>query len=282
METVRWLQQLFGNGAQGWFLFITLFGASAVLWSLLVLYHWLADPGFARRLAVALASSAIVNHLLKDFFGLPRPYDLDALLSTDWARRTGGGYGLPSGHAQNAAAFFPALAWHHRRAWLWLVAAVVPLLVALSRLYLGVHMPIDVGVGLALGALFAWAAGRGSALRPVPWARRLWVPAVGVACLILAYLGAADPRACGLLAGSLIARPEGFAPPCSARRRLAIVAGGIAVLAAVALLFLWLPDRVAPGLRRSTPAAFLGYLMLALTGFDLWPRWFERLAFQVD
>jgi hypothetical protein len=158
----------------------------------------------------------------------------------------------------------------------------MPLLVALSRLYLGVHLPIDVVVGLGLGAFFAWVAGRASALRPIPWVRELWVPALGVACLGLAYLSVADPRACGLLAGSLIARAEGLTPPRSARRRLAIVVGGVAVLAAVGFLSLWLPGRIAPGLSRSTPAAYLGYLLLALTGFDLWPRWFERLTSQKE
>jgi membrane-associated phospholipid phosphatase len=278
METIRWLQQLFGGGAHGPFLALTLLGAGVVLWGLLVGYCWLVDPGFARRLGVALAASAIVNHLLKAFFGTPRPYDVDALLSTEWARRTGGGYGLPSGHAQNAATFWPALALRHRGAWSWLVALLIPLLVALSRLYLGVHMPVDVVVGLGLGALFAWAGWRWSGRWPIPLARNLWVPAVGVGCLALAYVSAADPRACGLLAGCLIARPEGVEPPGSAWRRIGIVLGGLAVLALVGVLFFWLPERISPGLSRSTPATYLRYLVLALSGFDLWPRWFQRLA----
>lgn len=275
METIRWLQQLFGSGSLGLFLAVTLLGASAVLWSLLVGYHWLVDPGFARRLGVVLAASAILNHLLKAYFGTPRPYELDALLSTDWGRWTGGGYALPSGHSQNAATFWPALALHHRRVWLWLAAALIPPLVALSRLYLGVHRPVDVVVGLGLGALFAWSGWRWAGLQPVFLVRGLWVPMVGLACLALALMSAADPRACGLLAGCLIARPEGFAPPRSARRRMAIVLGGVAVLALAGFLFLWLPERISPGLSRSTPAAYLGYLVLALTGFDLWPRWFQ-------
>ncbi|HEX9941999.1 MAG TPA: phosphatase PAP2 family protein [Thermoanaerobaculia bacterium] len=271
MTTIRWIQHLFGTAPHGVFLTVTFLGASVVLWTLLVLYHWLVDPRFGRRLAVVLALSVVVNHLLKGLFGTSRPYDLDALLSTENARRTGTGHGFPSGHSQNAATFWPAFALHFRRAWFWALAVLIILIVGLSRLYLGVHMPIDVLGGFALGALFAWLAAGWSGPRPLPWRRGLWVPAAGVALLALAFLSE-EPHACGLLAGCLIARPGGFEPPRTAAGRIGIVIGGVLSLALLALLFFWLPDRIVPDLSRSTPAAFLGSLVLAWTGFDLWPR----------
>ena len=272
MATIRWLQHLFGTGPHGLFLALTFLGASAVLWPLLVLYHWLVDPRFARRLAVVFAVSTVTNQLLKGLFGTVRPYDYDGLVSTENARRTGMGHGFPSGHTQNAATFWLGFAFHVRRTWLWALASLIVFVVGLSRLYLGVHMPIDVAGGFALGVLFAWIAGAWSGPPPLPWRRQLWVPAAGVILLVVAYVSEVEPAACGLLAGCLLARPEGFEPPRTAGGRIGIVLGGFVALALLALFLFWLPERLVPGLARSTPAAFLGSLVLAWAGFDLWPR----------
>ena len=43
-----------------------------------------------------------------------------------------------------------------RKAWFWLVAAVLMVLIPLSRVYLGVHFPTDVLGGYVLGALVLW------------------------------------------------------------------------------------------------------------------------------
>jgi undecaprenyl-diphosphatase len=90
------------------------------------------------------------------------------------------GASFPSGHATGSAAFYLALAvillsllaWP-RRGWLLLMALVVPLVVAATRVILGVHYVSDVTAGLLIGwgwtaactALFtAWRAQEG---RPV-------------------------------------------------------------------------------------------------------------------
>jgi undecaprenyl-diphosphatase len=66
-------------------------------------------------------------------------------------------YSFPSGHTLHAVCFTlivvaeqPPLAW-----------LVVPfaLLVALSRVVLGLHYPTDVAAGAVLGALIAWGSG---------------------------------------------------------------------------------------------------------------------------
>jgi glycosyltransferase 2 family protein len=66
------------------------------------------------------------------------------------------GLGFPSGHAAVAAALagvaLPYLAWRWR---LWLLA--LPVLVALARIYVGAHLPLDVIGGLTLGAAVASA-----------------------------------------------------------------------------------------------------------------------------
>lgn len=275
MEIVRAVQHLFGVRPHAFFLAITFLGASVTLWTLLILYHWLVDPKFGRRLGIVLAVSMIANQVLKEAFGTSRPYDLDTALSTESARHTGGGHGFPSGHTQNAATFWPAFAFRHGRTWFWIVAILIVFAVALSRIYLGVHMPIDVTGGFIFGMIFAWVAGSWSGPRPRSGVRWLWGPLVGVGSLTLALIGAVNGGACGLLAGCFLARPV-FEPPRTAKGRVTIVAGGLAVLALLGFLLAWLPSRLYPGLLETTPAQYFLALVLSLVAFDLWPWLWQR------
>lgn len=277
MEIVRYIQHLFGVRPHPLFLGLTFLGASVTLWTLLLLYHWLVDPRFGRRMGIVLALSIVTNQILKGAFGTDRPYDLDATLSTETARSTGGGHGFPSGHTQNASTFWPGFAFRYHRAWFWILALLIVFAVALSRIYLGVHMPIDVTGGFIFGMVFAWVAGAWQGPRPVLMMRWLWGPLVGALTLGIAFLGAAEPAACGLLAGCFLARPT-FAPPKTAKGRITIVLGGLAVLALLAGLLVWLPDRLLPGLGQSLPAMYLQSLVLSLVAFDLWPRVWQRIA----
>ncbi len=274
MSTIRFLQHLFGPHLKPLFLLLTGLGASAVLWPLLLLYYWLVDPRFARRLSIAFAASFLTNRILKELFATARPFEADPTLSSAAIERTAGGHGFPSGHAQNAATFYLAWAFRLRRGWLWLAAALLVLAIGLSRLYLGVHLPEDVGGGFVLGILFAWGAAgwRG----PRHW-RRAWEPLVGAVTLGLAFALGAEPGGCGLLAGCVLARPA-FTPPRSLRGRLGLVLGGAAAIGLAFLLIGWLPARLVPGLGGSVALPYLLYLVAALTGFDLWPRLWQILV----
>ena len=49
-------------------------------------------------------------------------------------------------------------------------------------------------------------------------------------------------------------------------------------MALVGGLLYWLPEKIAPDLQGSTALAFLLYLLVALAGFDLWPRLWQILV----
>ncbi|HXK76973.1 MAG TPA: phosphatase PAP2 family protein, partial [Oscillospiraceae bacterium] len=66
---------------------------------------------------------------------------------------TATGTSFPSGHTQAGANFCTALARATGRRRFYILAAVVPPLIAVSRLYCGVHWPTDVLAGLAIGIL---------------------------------------------------------------------------------------------------------------------------------
>jgi membrane-associated phospholipid phosphatase len=106
--------------------------------------------------ALLLAGSVIIEATVFLFSSLivqrPRP-EVEQL---DTIPPTGS---FPSGHAAAATAFYIALCtivfWHTRRRWLRglfvVLAIVAPVIVGVSRIERGMHHPIDVIAGLALG-----------------------------------------------------------------------------------------------------------------------------------
>lgn len=77
----------------------------------------------------------------------------------------GGLYGTVSAHAANCLAFMILAGSVVRREWAWWVLGVWVAVVSYSRIYLGVHYPMDVCFGLLAGGfwglVFAWLFRRG-------------------------------------------------------------------------------------------------------------------------
>ena len=107
-------------------------------------------------LVVAMVGPELIVDIAKAVVGRHRPpvsLHLDVI----------GNGAFPSGHAFNTTVVVGALlvAWWHLRTraipwWGWCLAALVPLVVGLTRVYLGVHWLTDVMGGWLLGAL--WVA----------------------------------------------------------------------------------------------------------------------------
>ena len=97
--------------------------------------------------------SAVVNSFLKDLFQDPRP-PADFMLDEG----TGTSYGWPSGHAQIAVTLWGLLAYELKNKFISIGAITFILLVAFSRMYLGVHDLGDVASGLLIGSfiLLLW------------------------------------------------------------------------------------------------------------------------------
>lgn len=129
----------------------------------------------ATLLAVAVADQ-LCGSWLRGAVGRLRPSNPDNPLS-DYVHIVngyrGGKFGFPSCHAANTAVVAVTLSlWLRRRsltAWLLGWSA----LVSLSRIYLGVHYPSDVLVGMAIGSCIAYGLMRLLRLL-LPRARRTW------------------------------------------------------------------------------------------------------------
>jgi undecaprenyl-diphosphatase len=110
----------------------------------------------ARLLLAAVAGSIVLNNVLKLLFDRPRPdvfvWQTTALSSS-----------FPSGHAMSATVCYGTVAYlaarlqkhHWARALTLGSAALLILLICVTRMYLGVHYPSDVIAGMLVG--LAWA-----------------------------------------------------------------------------------------------------------------------------
>ena len=121
---------------------------------LLASWWWARREGDLRQVTAALwapvgALLALgVNQLLVAAFAEPRPYDVLPHALTLTARSTDPSF--PSDHAVMAGAVAAGILLAHRR--LGLVTAALALAMAFARVYIGAHFPLDVVVGLLVGA----------------------------------------------------------------------------------------------------------------------------------
>jgi len=101
----------------------------------------------AWRLALSICGGYAVALIAKHVVGRERPFQL----FTDVHQRVAEtGMGFPSGHATVSTIIALTLLPYLPRKWWWILPVIV-LLVCLSRLYLGVHLPLDIIGGVAVG-----------------------------------------------------------------------------------------------------------------------------------
>lgn len=154
MDFLRLLEGLRVPALDGFFGAVTYLGDELAFMVLAFVLFWCVDKrtGYFAFLAGLLGT--IGNQFLKVIFRIPRPWVLDPDFTiVESARAAATGYSFPSGHTQNAVSTFGVTAVMTRRKWVRWVCAAVIVLVPFSRMYLGVHTPLDVGVAFAMAAV---------------------------------------------------------------------------------------------------------------------------------
>jgi undecaprenyl-diphosphatase len=278
VEAITFLQQFASPTLDGLMLAITNLGDEQAYIAFLVVTYLAFDPQLGRRVGVYLLLSFYLNFHLKGLIDTPRPFALDpSVARSDAAIATAGGAGFPSGHAQGSTTFWGYLALYVAKPWFWVLAGVVIALVSLSRIYLGVHVPIDIWGGLAIGAAVvaaAYAVDR-AAVRAKPWPRALtWVVGLLVPLALHLLFPVADSE---LLMGGLAAF---ITAPLLVRYRVSSVVWQRVAVAVLGLLLvfavLFASSAVLPeAVKRDAIGGFVRYLALGYTGLLLTP-WLAR------
>lgn len=150
---ILWLQQ-FSPALDLPFRIITLLGSESFSLLFLPLIYWCVHRRIGAGLAILFLISASLNAILNAAFGMPRPFVVDPAV-VQLAAAAGNGF--PSGHTQGALVVWTYLAFRFKNAWLWWLAGALVLVIPLSRLYLGVHFPLDLAGGYVIGGLLVFS-----------------------------------------------------------------------------------------------------------------------------
>ena len=137
---------------------ITHLGEETVFMVAALFVFWCVSKRHGYYLLAIGFAGTVLNQFLKLLFRIPRPWVLDSDFTiVESARAQATGYSFPSGHSQNAIGTFGGIARFTRRKWVRAAAIVVAVLVPLSRMYLGVHTPLDVGVAAVIAVALVFA-----------------------------------------------------------------------------------------------------------------------------
>ena len=151
MNFLYLLERIRIPGLNEFMLGITYFGDEiAFLVAALVLF-WCVDKKLGYYILSIGFVGTISNQFLKLWFRIPRPWVLDPNFTIlEQAREAASGYSFPSGHTQSAVGTFGALSYSLKNKPIRWICAGIAVLVPFSRMYLGVHTPLDVLVAAAM------------------------------------------------------------------------------------------------------------------------------------
>ncbi len=212
-----WFQSLFADILTPVMSFFTMFGEQMILIVVMGFLFWAYDKEYGKFVGVNILVGTVLNPMIKNVFNRRRPYfDIEGVeclkpveADADLYDIDAQGFSFPSGHSTSAVTVygsFPAYEKNGKKMRdnkiLMAVAIVMPLLVGISRVYLGCHYPTDVLVGWLSGALVVFVV---SYLQKK--IKRQWI--LYIALMVLGFPGlfycqSSDYFTCyGLLIGAL-------------------------------------------------------------------------------
>lgn len=136
---------------------VTNLGGEAVFIVAAIVVFWCLNKSCGYYMMTVGFAGTIINQFLKLWFRIPRPWVKDPNFTiVESARAEATGYSFPSGHTQNAFAVFGAPARFFKNTALRIIFIFLIALTAFSRMYVGVHTPLDVGVSLIVGTILVF------------------------------------------------------------------------------------------------------------------------------
>lgn len=271
MDTIVALQRLASPALDRLMLLVTELGSQEAYTVFLVLAYLAVDAAFGRRLGVVFLLGAYLNDLVKVNVAAPRPFELDPAVARGAAAvGTAPGSSFPSGHAQAVTTFWVLVARHFARAWGWVIAVTLIVLVSVSRVYLGLHFPRDVLAGVGLGLAVVLAASFVGRLAVTPG--KTLVVVVGLFAPFLLHVLVTTPESHVVLsaASAFLIGPELVVHRARGGAVTRLMMGAVGVVLVAAVMFgssALMPEE----LKRGVVSSYLRYLGIALTGTVIAP-----------
>lgn len=153
LDVLMYLQSIRNELLTSIFTFFTVCTEVPVITVLTAILYWCINKKAGQRTLFALCGSLNINAGVKNFVKMARPIGTQGLESL--RVETAAGYSFPSGHTQTATTFWTSMMYLFRKTWIFVVGILMILGAGISRLYLGVHWPIDVIVGWGFGIILS-------------------------------------------------------------------------------------------------------------------------------
>lgn len=151
LEFLRFLEGIRIPGLNEFMLAITYLGDEIAFLVVALILFWCVDKRQGYYILAIGFLGTIANQFMKLWFRILRPWDLDpGFTILEQAREGAGGYSFPSGHSQSSVGTFGGIAATTKNNIIKWTCIAICILVPFSRMYVGVHTPMDVIVGSAM------------------------------------------------------------------------------------------------------------------------------------
>ena len=151
IEILQILQGIRSQGLTAMMEAISFMAESIFLVTIIATLYWCIDKKKTSRMAWILLFSGLTNGIIKNIIKAPRPFEKGIV--SPLRIETATSYSFPSGHTQSATTFWLGSAWILNNKSIAIIGMMMILLTGISRLYLGVHWPIDIIGGIITGIL---------------------------------------------------------------------------------------------------------------------------------
>ena len=157
MELLRILEGMRAPFLDAVFGLITHLGEETIAMVVICVFFWCINKRTAYIIGIAYFLSGLTVQVMKICFRIERPWVIDpAFRPVQSAIGNATGYSFPSGHTQSATTLFCSLGAQTKRKPLKAACLLAAILVAFSRMYLGVHTLLDVAAAFFMSLLFVF------------------------------------------------------------------------------------------------------------------------------
>lgn len=154
MQLLYWFESIRTPVLDAVMSLVTHLGEETLFMVLSLFVLWCVDKRRGYYLLTVGFVGTLINQWLKVVCRIPRPWVKDPNFTiVESARAQATGYSFPSGHTQSVTGCLGGVARFTKSVWLRVACIALVVIVAVSRMYLGVHTPADVGVSLAVGVV---------------------------------------------------------------------------------------------------------------------------------
>lgn len=157
MEFLRLLEKIRTPFFDTVFSLITHIGEETIFLVIAIVVFWCVNKREGYYILITGLVGTVVNQALKLVFKIPRPWKDPTFTAVESAIPEASGYSFPSGHTQNVTGTFGGIARWSKRTPVRIASVCIVALVAFSRMYLGVHTPLDVCFSLVFGGVLVFA-----------------------------------------------------------------------------------------------------------------------------